>query len=489
MAFGLQVIVSGGTISLSNGTPYALLGATGMGAAGIRRVTARGPAQDGDTDMGYRLASRDIELTIGFKATTDALLDTSRDTLTETFKPLSASPIRLRYTRDDGVIRQVDCYTVDKVVIDLVKEVRPAHYHRATVKLRAAEPAWYNPTPGTASVTGTASITANWWLAGGAIGSAQVMMHGGTPSQGEAWSYAGTIGVAPGSLSDYTLAIRAGKESTSITDHYAYYVDNNGTAPQPEADFTLRASELGTASTTYSADGGDIAPYGVPLGENFMAAGTSNYFIRYVPDTYGGGAYTEYYRDGELYLNVHITAYGYIAPIAGTARRWRSNATNSASSRWTAAIPLYALYAPRLTTAQIAALNLYMGGLNIGTVAQVLSVPYEGDLPEFPVISVRGPISAPRITNTVTGDTLNFGTVTIGAGTTYVIDTRYGLKTITAGTVNKRGELAKESDLDTWRLVPDPVAQGGINTIAVYGSATGTATQISVVYYNRYTSY
>lgn len=479
MAATLQAIVSGGTVTLTNGSPYSLLGATGMGAAGIHRVTAQGPSQDGDTDLGYRLASRDIELTVGFQATTDALLDGYRDTLTDTFKPLLATPINLRYTRDDGEVRQVDCFTMDKVKIDQIKEHRPAHYHKATIHLRAAEPSWYKVAPGTVTVTGTVGIGGNWWLAGGVIGTAQVLMHGGTPTQGEVWSYAGSV---PHS-STWTLAFRSAKETPGTAETYAFHVDNNDSLSEIDVSF-LAGSASGAG---YYAGG---SSYFYPLGSAFMPAGTANYFVRHDPN---GNMTSE---DGlpiagnDLYNTTQPGYFvGYTVPIGGTARRWRSDSTNTASSRWTPAIPLYALYSPGLTGPQIGALDAYMAGINGGTIGQVAAIAYEGDLPEYPVISLRGPITGPVVTNLATGDTLDFGAITIGAGTTYIIDTRHGVKTVLAGTVNKRGELTKESDIGTWHLVPGPEAANGVNLIAAYGSNIGTATQIKIVYYDRFSSY
>lgn len=175
--------------------------------------------------------------------------------------------------------------------------------------------------------------------------------------------------------------------------------------------------------------------------------------------------------------------------ISGTPRRWRSDSTNTAASRWGGTIPLYALYNVALSQGQLAALNSYMSSEIGGSVSQLAAVPYSGDLDEFPVIQIRGPITSPTVTNTTTGEILSFGTITIGAGTTYVIDTRYGIKTVLQGATNKRGELSADSDLGTWHLAPNPVAPGGTNTIQVTGTDVGTATQINVIYYNRYLSF
>jgi hypothetical protein len=127
-----------------------------------------------------------------------------------------------------------------------------------------------------------------------------------------------------------------------------------------------------------------------------------------------------------------------------------------------------------------------MAGAASGSVNQILSIPYDGNSPDYPTISITGPITGASILNTSTGDVLDFGTVAIGAGTTYVINTNPVYRTVLYGTVSKRGELSSNSDLDTWSIVPSPIAAGGTNTIAVTGTNTGTATQVSIVYYNRY---
>jgi len=479
MAFTLQAIVGSTTVTLSNDSPFGLLSARGMGGAPVRRVTAQGPTQHGDSDLGYRLQPREVELVIGFRADTDAALDAHRDTLVSIFKPLTSTPVYLRVTRDDGEVRQLDCYAVGEIKIDLVPEHRPGHYHRATVRLRAPEAAWYETVPGTITVTGTAGTGENWWLAGGAIGSAQVMMSGGTPAQGAAWSYTGTIP----HTSSYTLVFRGGQQTTgSGSTTYAFHVDNTGTG---ESDLAFVALDV-VGYTQYGAGYGG-AYY---LGTTIMPSGTINYFWRHdgsaqMTTGTGGVIHGTDAFTGNYYMYVGIGS----VPISGTARKWRSDYLNSAGSRWGATITHYALYSPGLTGAQIDTLNAYMNNINGGTVGQVAPVDYDGDLPESPIISIRGPITSPVITNLVTGDTLDFGTITIGAGTTYVIDTRYGYKTVTAGTVNKRGELTDDSDLGDFHLAPNPIAPGGVNTIATYGTNIGTATQISIVYTNRYTSY
>ena len=463
MAFTLTATQGSDSLTLTS-LPYSLLRATGMGGAAVRRVTTQGPKQHGDSDKGYRLLPRRFELQIGVKAATDALLDGYRDALVSLFKPLDDDPVQLQVTRDDGEVRALDCYLDGEIEIALVPGLRPGHYHRVTLPLVAPEPAYYGIAPGTATVTGTVNLANQWWLAGGAIGTAQVLMSGGTPGSNATWAYAGTI---IGTATHYEIAIRAGSVSPA------------------GAKASLFEGGIGMAKFYRQTDtaGGDAGNPRYRFGGNSkvtngMIAGTQNYFyvnlglFAPVPDLTPG------YR--KWITPVGTTTIEYNSNIVGTAMRWRTDS-------WPGTIQLYALYSPSLNEPQRSALSVYMAGTP-GTVSQVVNVPYAGDLPEYPVISIRGPLTGASIVNTATGDALDFGTIAIGAGTTYVIDTRYGAKTVLAGTANKRGELTPDSDLGTWALVPDPIAAGGTNSIAVYGTGTGTATQVSIVYYNRFAS-
>lgn len=484
MAFGVQAVYSGGTVSLTDKSPYRLLSARGMAGAPVRRVTSRGPAQEGETDLGYRLNPRQIELEIGFVATTDAILDGYRDTLMTVFKPLTATPIYLRVTRDDGEIRQLDCYTVGGVDIQWVKEHRPGHYHVATVRLYAPDPAYYDTTPGTVTATASSGTAADWYLAGGAIGTASVLMSGGTPTQGQVWSYSGTLA----HTASYTLVWRTTQEAVGAAEKYAFHVANGGF---PNLDTAFVAGTI--TNFGYQDVGGTIA-IGAPyiLGTAFMPSGTANYFIRHDPDgvTENGvlTGYKHVYYNGVSYVNPPYES-NVEQPISGTNRRWRSNSANAVNSRWTSPILLYALYSPGLTEGQISSLAPYMNGAIGGTAFLSPSIQYPGDLPEYPIISVRGPITGLVMNNVASGKSIALGTNAIAAGETYVFDLRPGYKTVTLGTVNKRSALADYSDWDEWYLSPDPEGVQGSNPIYVYGTNTSGSTQITIVYYERYSSY
>ena len=126
---------------------------------------------------------------------------------------------------------------------------------------------------------------------------------------------------------------------------------------------------------------------------------------------------------------------------------------------------------------------------NIGSNSLNSSVPilYSGTYVTHPIITVYGPVADLIITNTTTGDKLDFTGHTITAGKVYTIDTRYGYKTVTdeLGTAHL-DKLTSDSDLSTFSFVPRPAAPGGINTLSVSGTGATTATNIYISYYERY---
>lgn len=461
----LTATVGSTSINLSNGNPFAFITLQGGGGADIRRMTTRGPAQHGDTDRGYRLGIREMELVVGFKAATDAALDAHRDTLTSFFKPLPSTPIKLLYTRDDAELRQIDCYVIGDIKIDPTKEYRPGHYHRATIRLRAPDASWYETAPGTATVTGTAGLSSTWYLAGGAIGTASVLMSGSVPTPGQAWSYAGTLGTA----TSRTLVWRTGK--VTAANQLAFYADG-GTSSPYNNNFVTDTLNFYVNDLSAARE---------------MSVGTLNYFHDYSPIAGNTYLYESGTASATLSQVLVLPQPGLSMIGSAGGAKWRTN--TSLGTGWAEPIHLYALYSPSLTLSQMNSLSGYMMGAQGGSVSQALAVGYEGDLPSYPTINIRGPITGATLTNTVTGDTLNFGTFTIGAGTTYVINTDPAYRTVTQGVTNKRGELTSDSDLGLWNLQPSPVAPGGTNIIAVTGTNTGTATQVSIVYYNRFASF
>jgi hypothetical protein len=128
---------------------------------------------------------------------------------------------------------------------------------------------------------------------------------------------------------------------------------------------------------------------------------------------------------------------------------------------------------------------IHFGG---STVDQTRTIAYSGTWRDYPVVIIGGPITDPVVTNLTTADKLDFTGITIDTGDYYIIDCRYGYKTVMdAAGANKIADLSDDSDLATFSLEPDPDAVGGLNDIQVTGSSANANTQIYMRFYNRYT--
>lgn len=129
----------------------------------------------------------------------------------------------------------------------------------------------------------------------------------------------------------------------------------------------------------------------------------------------------------------------------------------------------------------------FIGASNIN---QSRAVTYTGSYQAEPIVQIVGPITSPVITNTVSGDKLDFTGTTLSAGTTYTIDCRYGYKTVVdqAGT-NQISKLTSDSDLATFALLADPDAPGGVNTITVGGTGVSAATNVYLTYNRQFVGF
>lgn len=454
MAWTVEILRGSVTYNISNGAPFSIDGAE-LGGASVRVIEESGPYQDGATHLDDRLEPDTFALRLNVVGATAAALDGYRDTLNKMFKPIRGVPITIKMTRDDGAVRQLDTWRTGKLAIPLVKENRPGNLHRAVVMLRSSEPTWYDPTEASASFTPPAG---SWWLGFATIGSANVMTHVESPTQGQLWAHSGSVAAGD----PFTIAFRTtGDAVDNFNTIYSTYF--GGSVNQ-----AVSIGAMGASSGTTSASFG-------------MSAGTNNYAI-----VHSGTSIFVYEN------NVAVgSAFGTTVMIAGTAAgtaRWRSAYDNGTVSYWPNALPKAAVYNIALNSGQRSSLGSAMAAPAGGTVYSV-SIPYLGDVDSYPVITMTGPMSDPVIRNETTGDVLDFTGGTIGAGTVWVIDLRYGRKSVLQGTVSKESYLSTDSDLTTFRLVPDPVAAGGTNTVSLLSSDGGTAAVVTLAYNNRYMSY
>lgn len=468
MAFKLEVLRGATVYNISADQPISIAGADGMGGAPVRNLEEQGPYQDGSSHLGERLEPRTITLRLNAVGSTAAALDGHRDTLNAMFKPVRGIPITLRITRDDGEIRQIDCRRT-LLDLSLVKEDHPGHLHRAVVQLRAADPTFYGPT---LEEEDFSAAPISWWLAYNTIGSANVLEHVESPTQGQLWANTGSVAAN----SSWTVAFRTQRSPTGNTMAFNVispgFSDIDYVTLQQTTNGEVQKAGWGSARSSQNS---------------FMTPGTANYFtgVRIVDATDG---YGELYRDNTLVEQIGWSLPGFTPiPAAGSGTaRWRSAATGTATQPWAQALSRAAVYNIALSSTQRAALNEAM---TVSGSAFVSNIVYAGDFDSYPVLTLTGPISNPVITNLTTGDTLDFTGGTVGTAEIWTIDTRYGRKSVLNGTVNITSYLSNDSDLATFHIAPDPIAAGGTNTISIAYTAGGTAAAIRVAYYNRYLDY
>ena len=85
---------------------------------------------------------------------------------------------------------------------------------------------------------------------------------------------------------------------------------------------------------------------------------------------------------------------------------------------------------------------------NTLTINGSTSINYGGQFPTEPIIQIVGPITNPVLTQDFTGKKIDFTGTTINAGESYLIDTRYGYKTVLNQNANNViANLTNDSDL------------------------------------------
>ena len=139
----LDVIASGVTYSISDGTYCRHLGHDGVGMMPSHRLTQRGPEQHGVTDLGFRGDPRTVQLALLLEGTSKSDYWTRRAALLNLFKPTD-DPLGLRFTLENGDARQLDCQYVGDMALG--SRGKTGYARTVGVTLRAANPAFYDPT-------------------------------------------------------------------------------------------------------------------------------------------------------------------------------------------------------------------------------------------------------------------------------------------------------------------------------------------------------
>lgn len=140
----LEILRGDSALDLTDLANYALQGVDGFGMSPLHRITERGPLQHGESDLGYRLDPRLIQVTLNLRAASWSTFYARRQELLYYLSPASNAPVKLRFTQPDGAIRQIDGYIVDGP--DFPKgDARRFQVQKAAFRMSCPDPAWYDP--------------------------------------------------------------------------------------------------------------------------------------------------------------------------------------------------------------------------------------------------------------------------------------------------------------------------------------------------------
>jgi hypothetical protein len=142
MSYQLSVIVAGAETVLTDSDLCWVESYDGVGMAPTKRITDNGPMQHGDTDLGFRLNARIIHLVLGLSGASRQDEQAKRAALLSLFRPRSY-PIALRWTYDDGSMRQIDCHYNGDMSMPI--QAGNGFAEKIGLTMRAADPTFYDP--------------------------------------------------------------------------------------------------------------------------------------------------------------------------------------------------------------------------------------------------------------------------------------------------------------------------------------------------------
>jgi len=141
-----------------NGGGYAAIsvfvtGAVNWGIAPITRITQRGPFQDGDTDIDYRINPRVINLPVVVPSATYEAMMANRESLIQMFKP-GNDTATLKHINEDPL--NYNTRSIDVKIAGATMDSSQMDFNvRAVIQLRAADPTWYDVTQKYIQLTST----------------------------------------------------------------------------------------------------------------------------------------------------------------------------------------------------------------------------------------------------------------------------------------------------------------------------------------------
>jgi len=130
-----------------SGATMYVIGAVNWGIAPITRITQRGPFQEGDSDIDYRLNPRVINLPLVVPGGSYDEMMNNREKVAAMFRP-GNDVATLRHTLNENAAPSFQITRcIDVKVAGAVMDTTPTDFNvRAVLQLRADDPTWYDPT-------------------------------------------------------------------------------------------------------------------------------------------------------------------------------------------------------------------------------------------------------------------------------------------------------------------------------------------------------
>lgn len=138
----LEAIVGSTTYNLTDDLVVLWVGEDGVGMADVRRISESSPQQHGDTDIDYRLEPRLFREAFLINPDSLSAHYDRRKSVLRIFRP-SLNPIKLRWTLDNGDVRQIDCHYSGGA--KFASSDRKGFTQKLVAEFRAADPVFYHP--------------------------------------------------------------------------------------------------------------------------------------------------------------------------------------------------------------------------------------------------------------------------------------------------------------------------------------------------------
>lgn len=139
----VDVLLGVNTYSLSDGVTCTLKSFSGLHAPPVRRLRSSGSQQHGESDHGFYLNARPFQMVFQIQQATKALVWDKR-TLLHRYLGNFTDRIKLRFTLENGDVRQIDC---DAMEVDDAWDAAEWYANwRGAFSFSAPDPTFYHPT-------------------------------------------------------------------------------------------------------------------------------------------------------------------------------------------------------------------------------------------------------------------------------------------------------------------------------------------------------